>query len=118
MSAIAAATLDPAIATRTASRMRAVVDRCPFEQHEDVHVSFLVDGATSVAPTVHPSDFEPERWSVSGRQTYLLLPERHRPSKLAVALSKGRAGAARHRAQLAHRRTSPSSPRLTLSAGG
>lgn len=93
-SAIAGATgLDPAIATRTATQMRAVIDRCPFDQHDDVHVSFLVDGATRAAPTIHPSDFEPEQWSVSGRQTYLLLPNGMGRSKLAAALSKGRAGA-------------------------
>jgi uncharacterized protein (DUF1697 family) len=88
-----ATSLDPGIATRSASQMRAVVERCPFEQHADVHVAFLVDGATRIAPTVHPSDFEPEQWSVSGRQTYLLLPNGIGRSKLATALSKGRAGA-------------------------
>lgn len=92
--AIAGATkLDPAIATRRAHHLRAVVDRCPFEDTDDVHVSFLVDGATRAAPTIHPSDFEPEQWSVSGRQTYLLLPNGIGRSKLAAALTKGRSGA-------------------------
>lgn len=89
----AAGALDPAIATRTASQMRAAVDRCPFEDHDAVHVSFLVDGARRAAPSIHPSDFEPEQWSVSGRQTYLLLPNGMGRSKLAAAFAGGRAGA-------------------------
>lgn len=91
---IAAATsLDPGIATRTAAQLAAVVERCPFDDEDDVHVSFLLDGARRTAPTVHPSDFEPEQWAVSGRQTYLLLPGGIGRSKLAAALARGRGGA-------------------------
>jgi len=85
--------LDIALATRTATQLRDVIDRCPFEDVDDVHVSFLVDGARRTAPTIHPSDFDPEEWSVSGRQTYLLLPNGMGRSKLAAALARGRSGA-------------------------
>lgn len=90
---IAASTeVAPAVATRTATQMRSIVDRCPFDDTDDVHVSFLVDGAPRMAPAVHPSDFEPEKWAVNGRQTYLLLPDGIGRSKLAAAFAKGRQG--------------------------
>ncbi|MFV0308955.1 MAG: DUF1697 domain-containing protein [Desertimonas sp.] len=93
--AIAASTsVAPAIASRTAAQMRSVVERCPFDDTDNVHVSFLVDGAHRMAPTVHPSDFEPEKWAVGGRQTYLLLPDGIGRSKLAAAFANGRFGAA------------------------
>ncbi|MGH9271842.1 MAG: DUF1697 domain-containing protein [Ilumatobacteraceae bacterium] len=91
-SAIAAETsLDPGIAVRTAAQLTKVVDGCPFDDTANVHVTFLVEGATPKASAVDPDEFAPERFAVKGREVYLYLPNGMGRSKLAVALSKGKA---------------------------
>lgn len=92
--AIAAETpVDPAIAIRTADQLAKVVDGCPFDDTANVHVTFLVEGASSSRPHVDPDQFEPERYAIRGSEVYLYLPNGMGRSKLAQALSKGKAAA-------------------------
>ena len=78
-SALAAeASIDPAIAIRTAAQLASVVERCPFDDTANVHVTFLVEGAKRAAPDVDADQFEPERFAVGRREVYLYLPERDR----------------------------------------
>ncbi len=91
-SAIAAETpLHPEVAVRTAAQLAKVVEDCPFDDTANVHVTFLVDGASATKPTVDPDDFAPERFDVRGTQVYLYLPNGIGRSKLAQALGKGAA---------------------------
>ena len=93
-SAIAAETkLDPPIAIRTAAQLAKVVERCPFDDTANVHVTFLVEGAKGAAPKVDREQFAPERYDVKGKEVYLYLPTGLGRSKLAAALSKGAAAA-------------------------
>ena len=90
--AIASATaLDPEIAVRTGPQLANVVDDCPFDDTSCVHVTFLVEGAKATRPAIDPDEFAPERFAAKGRQTYLYLPNGIGRSKLAAALSKGKA---------------------------
>ena len=90
--AIAAETpLDPGIAVRTPAQLAELVNGCPFDDTANVHVTFLVEGATPQASAVDPDEFAPERFAVCGREVYLYLPNGMGRSKLAVALSKGKA---------------------------
>lgn len=77
------------VALRTAGQMTEVVEQCPFEDVDRVHVAFLIDGAEPTPPTVEPDAFVPERFAVRGRETYLYLPDGIGRSKLAAALSRG-----------------------------
>jgi len=91
-SAIAAETsLHPEVAVRTAAQLSNVVDGCPFDDTANVHVTFLVDGATAAKPAIDPDDFAPEQFEVRGKQVYLYLPNGIGRSKLAQALSRGAA---------------------------
>ena len=93
-SAIAAETkLDPPIAVRTAAQLAQVVERCPFDDTANVHVTFLVEGAKGAAPKVDQEQFAPERYEVRGKEVYLYLPNGLGRSKLAAALTKGAAAA-------------------------
>lgn len=82
-----------AVATRTARQLADVVERCPFEDTEKVHVTFVVDGAHPTLPEVDPEAFAPERFEVHGREIYLHLPAGIGRSRLAQALTKGHRGA-------------------------
>lgn len=82
-----------AIATRTARQLADVVARCPFDDPEHVHVTFVVDGADPTPPEVDAEVFLPERFEVHGREVYLHLPEGMGRSRLAQALTKGQRGA-------------------------
>lgn len=93
--AIAAETpLDPGVAIRTAAQLAKVVDKCPFDDTDHVHVTFLVEGASASRPSVDPDRFDPERYAVKGREVYLYLPNGIGRSKLAAALSKGKSATA------------------------
>jgi len=84
-------TLDPAIAVRTAAQLAKVVDACPFDDTANVHVTFRVEGGKALRSDVDGEGFEPERYEASGDEAYLYLPNGMGRSKLAVALSKGKA---------------------------
>ncbi|MDQ3468206.1 MAG: DUF1697 domain-containing protein [Actinomycetota bacterium] len=93
-SAIAAATsVDPAIAMRTSEQLGTVIDGCPFQDTAAVHVAFQVEGAPRQAAiaTLDAAAFAPEQFAVRGRETYLYLPDGLGRSKLAQALTRGRA---------------------------
>jgi uncharacterized protein (DUF1697 family) len=93
--AIASASgVDVALAVRTAAQLDRVIADCPFDDTAHVHVTFLVEGATAPTPSIDEEAFAPERYAVDGRQVYLYLPNGMGRSKLAVALSRGKAGAA------------------------
>ena len=79
---------------RTAAQLSKIVDGCPFDDTANVHVTFLVDGATATKPAIDPDDFAPERFEVRGKQVYLYLPNGIGRSKLAQALSRGAAKSA------------------------
>jgi uncharacterized protein (DUF1697 family) len=85
--------LDPAVALRTATRLQAVVDGCPFPDPAKVHVTFLVEGARPRPLPEGLDRFAPEAVVVHGREVYLFLPDGIGRSKLAAALTRGGAGA-------------------------
>lgn len=92
--AIAAATpVDPGIAIRTAAQLAKVVAGCPFDDTDHVHATFLVEGASATRPSIDADLFDPERFEVKPREIYLYLPNGIGRSKLAAALSKGKASA-------------------------
>lgn len=89
--AIAASTsIAPAVVTRTADELRAVIDANPLNVHTDdptkLHVIFGRDPFAE--PDLDPAAFAPEEWAVQGRETYLFLPDGIGRSKLAVALDR------------------------------
>jgi uncharacterized protein (DUF1697 family) len=85
--------LDPAVAIRTPKQLQAVVDRCPFADTAKVHVTFLVEGAKARPLPTDLDRFAPEEAAAVGREVYLFLPDGMGRSKLAVALTRGGAGA-------------------------
>jgi uncharacterized protein (DUF1697 family) len=85
--------LDPAVALRTPKQMQAVVDHCPFDDTATVHVTFLVEGATSTPLPEGLERFAPEEAVARGREVYLHLPGGMGRSKLAAVLGRGPAGA-------------------------
>ena len=93
-SALAAeASIDAAIAIRTATQLASVVERCPFDDTANVHVTFLVEGAKRATPNVDAEQFAPERFAVGRREIYLYLPNGIGRSKMAAALGRGGAAA-------------------------
>jgi len=79
------------VVLRTRAEMSSIVERNPYPRREatKVHVSFLVDApAVAAADAIDRPAFEPEAFTVDGREIYLDLPDGMGRSVLAPVLGR------------------------------
>jgi uncharacterized protein (DUF1697 family) len=114
----AALGLEVGVLVRTAGELAEVVARDPLRPHVTDPRRYLVaflsrrPAADRVA-AVDPDGYLPERFSITGRELYLWLPDGVHQGPAAARAVRPAAGAGLHRAQLEHRGATARAGRLT-----